>query len=204
MLLRSLSRTMRQRMTRPRLPPVAVVAVPKRSIAAARNGGANVANGDILCFIDADSQIDPESFNAITTALDRVDAIGGVTGCRLERWSLGIALTYAVVSPLARLINVDGGVYFCRAPDFNAVGGYDESRLIGEEAPFMAALRQRGKERRQRLLHLTHVKAIVSARKFDQHGDWHFLKMLPTLVVAVVRPSAGQKLAERFWYADDR
>jgi glycosyltransferase involved in cell wall biosynthesis len=179
-----------------------VVPVPKRSIAGAKNGGANVANGDIVCFIDADSRIDPESFNAISAALDRGDVIGGVTGCRLERWSLGVALTHAVVRPLAMLANVDGGVYFCRSADFTAVGGFDENRPIGEDVVFMVALRKRGKERQQRLLHLTSVKTVVSTRKFDKHGDWFFLRMMPTLVRAVVWPSVGKRVAERYWYAD--
>ncbi len=40
-----------------------VVFVEKRAIAAARNGGARFARGEILAFIDADSAIHPETFN---------------------------------------------------------------------------------------------------------------------------------------------
>src|SRR5215831_20274551 len=42
-----------------------VVHVARRRIAAARNGAARVARGEILCFVDADSAIDPQTFNAI-------------------------------------------------------------------------------------------------------------------------------------------
>src|SRR5207253_1328693 len=42
-----------------------VVKVEKRRIAAARNGGGRAAGGDILCFIDADSAVHPQTFNAI-------------------------------------------------------------------------------------------------------------------------------------------
>ena len=42
-----------------------VVRVAKRVIAAARNGGAQVARGEILCFIDADSRVHPQTFVAI-------------------------------------------------------------------------------------------------------------------------------------------
>ena len=41
-----------------------VVLVAKRRIAAARNGGALVATGEILCFIDADSAIHPQPLNS--------------------------------------------------------------------------------------------------------------------------------------------
>ncbi|UCC49033.1 MAG: glycosyltransferase, partial [Gemmatimonadota bacterium] len=46
-----------------------VVRVERRVIAAARNGGAHAARGEVLAFVDADSRIHPETFNAIDRAL---------------------------------------------------------------------------------------------------------------------------------------
>src|SRR3989442_12568617 len=40
-----------------------VVTVAKRRIAAARNGGARIAQGEILCFIVADSTLHPPTFD---------------------------------------------------------------------------------------------------------------------------------------------
>ncbi len=42
-----------------------VAAVAKRMIGASRNGGAALATAPILCFVDADMQVHPETFNAI-------------------------------------------------------------------------------------------------------------------------------------------
>src|SRR4051812_13798536 len=42
-----------------------VVTVERRIIGAVRNGGAKVATGEILCFVDADHSIHPDTFNAI-------------------------------------------------------------------------------------------------------------------------------------------
>ena len=183
----------------------AVVPVERRLIAAARNGGASRARGEILCFVDADTRIDPETFNAISAALDRTDVVAGSTGCRLERWSLGIALTYATLLPMIFLWKMDTGVVFCRRADFTTIGGYDENRPIGEDVAFLVALKRLGKARKQRLIRLTEVKALVSTRKFDQHGDWHFLtKILPMGIPAVFWPSRGRKIADRFWYNNDR
>src|SRR2546430_17737267 len=42
-----------------------VVHVARRRIAAARNGGAQAACGEILCFIDADSAIHAQPFDAV-------------------------------------------------------------------------------------------------------------------------------------------
>ena len=182
-----------------------VVPVEQRLIAAVRNGGARIGRGEILCFVDADTRIDPESFNAISAALDRSDVVAGSTGGRLERWSIGIALTYAAIFPLLVLMNMDTGVVFCRRADFDAIGGYDEGRPIGEDVAFLMAMRKLGKGRKQRLIRLTEAKALVSTRKFDQHGDWHFLlKIVPRGIPAVIWPSLGRKLADRFWYNNDR
>ncbi len=181
-----------------------VTYVEKRCIAAARNGGAAVAHGKILCFVDADMRIAPDTFNVILATLDRGDIVAGSTGGWPERWSLGIALTYAAIAPLLILWRIDTGVVFCRREDFDTVGGYDESRQIGEDVAFLVALRQLGKKCRMRLIRVTKVKTIVSMRKFDQHGDWHFLRMMPMAMCAVFWPSLGTKIANRFWYANDR
>ena len=50
-----------------------LVNVEKRVIAAVRNAGASVARGDILTFVDADSQIHPNTFNAIEHAMLKIE-----------------------------------------------------------------------------------------------------------------------------------
>ncbi|MFV2072669.1 MAG: glycosyltransferase, partial [Thermoanaerobaculales bacterium] len=109
-----------------------VVRVEERRIASARNGGAQRAGGTILAFVDADSQINAESFNVIDEAIASGKVVGGATGVRLERWSLGIAATYALFMPLVWLFRMDTGVVFCRRSDFEEIGGYDERRFFGE------------------------------------------------------------------------
>jgi glycosyltransferase involved in cell wall biosynthesis len=182
-----------------------VVSVEQRLIAAARNGGARVARGRILCFVDADTRIHPETFNEVLAALDGDDVVAGATGVRLERWSLGIAMTWALVVPLVLLTGMDTGVVFCRRADFDAVGGYDERREMAEDVAFLWALRRLGRSRGERLVRLTTVKAVASMRKFDRHGDWHyFTQVMPLAVPALLRPSMRTRLARRYWYGDDR
>src|SRR5258708_31324209 len=48
-----------------------VVKVAKRRIAAARNGGGHAACGEIVCFIDGDSAVHPQTFDAIEAAIAR-------------------------------------------------------------------------------------------------------------------------------------
>jgi hypothetical protein len=98
---------------------------------------------------------------------------------------------------------LDTGVVFCRRRDFEAIGGYDESRRVAEDVIFLLALRRLGKSRGQRLARVTSAKAIASTRKFDEFGDWHFF----TLAVEGVRHLRGRaptEFTERYWYKPKR
>ena len=152
-----------------------VARVEKRCIAAARNGGARLATGDSVCFIDADSSIHPDTFKAIDEALARPDVVGGATGVYPERWSIGIVATWTAMMPMVWATGMDTGVVYCRRADFEALGGYDEKREFAEDVVFMWALKRLGAKRGQKLSRLTRVKAMASMRKFDRHGDWHYL-----------------------------
>ena len=181
-----------------------VAHVAKRMIGASRNGGAALASAPILCFVDADMQIHPNTFNAIDTAIRQPRVLGGATGVTPERWSAGIAVTYAMLVPFVWLTRMDTGVVFCRRDDFVRVGGYSESRHFAEDVDFLVKLTRLGWSRGQRLTRLRPVKAIASVRKFDRYGDWHYLTMMPMLALGTLRArSSGNGLARRYWY-DDR
>ncbi len=158
-----------------------VVTVEKRRIAAARNGGANAGIGEILCFIDADSELHPDTFSRIDEAMRDERIIAGATGVFLERRSPGLLLTYLVMMPILWLTGMDTGVVFCRREDFDAVGGYNEDLYMAEDVAFLYALKSRGSAKRQRLERLSGVKALGSTRKFDEQGDWHYFTMLPKI-----------------------
>jgi len=183
-----------------------VVHVEKRAIASARNGGGRAASGEVLAFVDADTvRLHPRTFDAIDEALATGRYVGGATGVTLERWSVGLAVTFALMVPLVWVTGMDTGLVFCRREDFLAVGGYDERRYFAEDVAFLVALRKLGRPRRQRLARLTSVKAVASTRKFDEHGDWHYLAWIPRALVALLRDPTGKGSAiERYWYRPGR
>jgi len=152
-----------------------VVTIARRVIAAVRNGGAAIARGAILAFVDADMRLHPETFNAIAGALDDPATIGGASGIRPERWSSGIALVYGLTAATGALTGMDAGVTYCRRPDFAEIGGYDDRRSSLEDVDFLWRLKRHGIRRGQRLARLKGAPAIFSTRKFDQLGDWHWL-----------------------------
>jgi glycosyltransferase involved in cell wall biosynthesis len=182
-----------------------VVPVQKRRIAAARNGGGHAARGEIVCFVDADSALHPQTFNAIDGAIGSGRYVAGSTGLTLERKSLGLVVTYCLAAPMVWLTRMDAGVHFCRREDFEAVGGYDESRLYAEDLLFLMSLRRLGQSRGQKLTRLSSIKALGCTRKFDQFGDWHYFGMLGHVFKSLVTGNwHDEKLAERYWYNSGR
>jgi glycosyltransferase involved in cell wall biosynthesis len=181
-----------------------VAYVEKRMIAASRNGGASVARGRIFGFIDADSQIHPDTFNAIEDALATGKYVGGATGVKLERMSLGIAVAYAIMVPMVWAIGMDTGVVFCLGEDFRAIGGYMEDRLFAEDVQFMLDLRKLGRSRRQKLARVTSVKAVTSTRKWDKHGEWHYLMLIPRGMLSVMFRRSDDDFAKKYWYDGKR
>lgn len=183
-----------------RLRGCTVVDVPKRAIAAARNGGAAAAAGEILCFVDADLRIHPDTFNAIADRMATGKYVGGATDWGLERSSLGLAVTTAIVRALTWPIRVNGGVVFCRADVFRAIGGYNENKRFAEDVEFFLAMRRAAKERGLTTLWSTRTPAVVSTRKFDRYGDWHMFAM----GLWVWRNRSLDKTVDSYWYDEEQ
>ncbi|HEV8587875.1 MAG TPA: glycosyltransferase [Pyrinomonadaceae bacterium] len=182
-----------------------VVHVAKRRIAAARNGGARAASGEVLCFIDADSAIHPQTFDEIERAMNTGRYVWGVTGAVPERKSFALLITHYMFMPMVLLTGLDIGLSFCRREDFEAVSGYDESRLYAEDVLLPWALRRLGRKRGRRLTRIPKVKALASTRKFDQFGDWHYFWMLAHALKSLTTWNwQDEKLAERYWYNPER
>ena len=182
-----------------------VVSVEQRCIAAVRNAGARIAAGHLLAFVDADATIHRQTFNQLSQILADDSIIGGATGVNLERWSLGLALTYAIHYPFLVLTRMDTGVVFCRRAAFESVGGYDENLKFAEDVAFLLALRRLGKQRRQRLTRATSVKATASTRKFDEHGDWHYFGHLWRVGSSMMfKHKDVEKIANQYWYKPNR
>lgn len=180
-----------------------VPAVP-RTIAAVRNAGARAARGAMVAFVDADARIHPRTFHEISRLLADERVIGGATGVWLERWSLGLAATWAVMIPLVWVTGFDTGVVFCRRADFEAVGGYDETLRFAEDVAFLYALWRLGRRTRRRLVRARRAKATASTRKFDEHGDWHYFRLMGRGLKQVLGGGGMDEVADRYWYRPKR
>jgi glycosyltransferase involved in cell wall biosynthesis len=180
-----------------------VVNVAQRAIAAARNGAAGAAQGEVLCFVDADSIVHPDTFNQVDHVLKTGCCVVGATGVKMERMSPGIATTWALLAPMTRLLAMDTGVVFCRRADFETIGGYREELLAGEDVDLLRRLKRLGRARGQRFMRTPGARAITSARKFDRHGDWHYLREMMFMPLRLIGSrTALQRFVWKYWYED--
>jgi glycosyltransferase involved in cell wall biosynthesis len=181
------------------------VSVEPHVIASVRNGGAAAATGEILVFIDADIRAHPETFNVIERALASGRYVGGATGVTLERMSLGLAATYALLMPWVWLLKMDTGPTFCLRRDFEALRGYDETLPYAEDVDILVRLRRLGKKTHRSLVRLGGARAIADCRKFDQHGDWHYFRLAAHLARWWLWNRSGTSgFAQRYWYDSRR
>ncbi len=174
---------------------------PRRVIAAVRNTGAAAAKGDVLVFVDADSELHPETFTRIDAALASDKIVGGATRITMDHWGVGIAVSFAILSLGSRVTGWDTGAVFCRRESFDAAGGFDERLVFAEDLAFIRALRRVGRARGQRFVRLRHARAITSARKFDQFGNWGWpIANAKVLWLTLVHSPRARRLVERHWY----
>jgi glycosyltransferase involved in cell wall biosynthesis len=181
-----------------------VVQVAPRLIAAVRNGGARAARGELLAFIDADSTIHPRSLVAIDRALRDPQQVGGTTGVTFDRRSWGITAAQLLFEPMSWATRMRPGIYFCRREDFWAIGGYDERLSFAEDVKLLVDLRRLGRTRGQRLSAPRGVRAVTSARKFERHGDFHWLWLFLRGGWSLATGRPPSRALRDYWYPERR
>jgi glycosyltransferase involved in cell wall biosynthesis len=182
-----------------------VVRENRRIIAAVRNTGARNARGQVFVFVDADNIMHPDTFNAIEKSLSSGKVIAGASGVNMQRMSLGIAVTYALMVPLVWLTRMDTGVVFCLREDFESIGGYNEDLLFAEDVQLLWDLMRLGRKQGRKLSRIRSVKATFSTRKFDKHGDWHWLGLMFRFFYGLLfSKSSLDKFAHMYWYGNQR
>lgn len=182
-----------------------VVIDPHRNIAATRNAGVAASSGEVVVTIDADTVMHPDALVEIDELVRDGRFVGGGSRFVLERTSPGLALTRAAINLGALATRTGGVVYWCSRADFDAVGGFDESKVLGEDVDFAARLRRHGRSTRRRFRNLRRAPSTVSVRKFDAYGDWHFFAETGRLIAnprrfrATVR-GVDSTFVDRYFY----
>lgn len=181
----------------------AIVHEDSRNLSKIRNAAAAHASGDIIVTIDADSTMSPNMLIEIEGALNSGRYIGGGVLVVPDRLSLGIVLTILVYAPwLAARYRVSAGLFWCFRKDFEAIGGFDETRISGEDIAFGLALKAYGKTGGKRFKTLWKAYIRTSCRKFDRFGDYYLLKN-PRIVRDLVKGDSPES-ANSFHYDVER
>jgi glycosyltransferase involved in cell wall biosynthesis len=155
-----------------------VVSVNLRQIAAARNAGAAVAQGDALFFVDADTIVTRDVVRAAVEAL-RAGAVGGGAAVRFDdpipryaRLMLPVLVWF-----FRRLRLAGGGFLFCARDAFRAVGGFDPSVFAGEEVLLSRALGRQGR------FTILEEPVVTSGRKLRSYRAREILGTLAKLAL---------------------
>lgn len=137
-----------------------VVSHARRQIAATRNFGARASRGRWIAFVDADTQVTPESVREMLAIL-RGGAAGGGGPIRLDGpLPLYIRVMLCGFTTAFRWLRLTGGAFvFCTREAFDRSGGFDEVYYAGEELYFARALKRLGR------FELTRSGVITSGRK---------------------------------------
>lgn len=152
-----------------------------KNISKIRNAGVHAASGEWVVTIDADSWMSAHVLSDIVQHAQDPKVIGGGIKIRPERWSLGIAAGYAAVLIPAFFMRLSYGLYWFRRTDFLCIQGFNENLYIAEDLDFLHRLKRHGKNTQRRCIKITSSRIVTSCRKFDQFGDWHFLRLFGNL-----------------------
>lgn len=176
-----------------------VVNVEKRQIAGTRNAGARASTGDILVFVDADTQVNTPLVKAALAAL-RAGAVGGGAPVRFDqapRWIdafLGVFVLFYF-----RLARWAAGCFiFCTRAAYDATGGFDETLYASEEIFFSRALKRVGR------FVILKERVTTSARKAEGMTPWSMLWMMLRLAARGPKAVKSRDGAVSFWYPDKR
>jgi glycosyltransferase involved in cell wall biosynthesis len=175
-----------------------VVAVEYRQIAATRNAGAKVANGEMFVFIDADTVVTNSAIAAAVGAIRR-GAVGG--GCAFHfdgRLPLYGRIMAAMAGPLYRALGLASGCFlFCTREAFRAAGGFDDGLFGAEEAALSRALRRQGR------FVILRESVTTSGRKLRAHSAREVLGLLVRLALAGPK-SVRRREGLELWYGERR
>lgn len=172
-----------------------------KNLSGIRNSGVRASSGDWVVTVDADSWMSRNTLLEIRKHIDQGDKVGGGISMRPERWSLGIATGYFMVALPAFMSGVSFGLYWFHRSYFDSIGGFDESKLIGEDIDFYKRLVTYGRSIGKRHVKVKKAFLTTSCRKFDEFGDWYFLKIYsnPVQVTKAVN-GEDKKFLDKYWY----
>lgn len=141
------------------------LSLPQANVSVARNAGALNAQGDILVFVDADTQLAEDSLRKIKEEFTPEYGVATTKSAPdMPSWKFKVALAFKNLSHQTKLYPGCSGVLVCRKQDFHAVGGYPPDIMLKEHRKLIQKLKEKGKYK------YIDTTVITSMRRFQQWG----------------------------------
>jgi len=139
--------------------------LPRPNVSVARNAGALNAQGEILLFLDADTQLAPDGLQkikdtftekyAVATTLAKPDS---------STFSHHLTLFFKNLAHYSNIYQGCSGALICRKKDFHAVGGYNPEIIVREHRKLILQLKELGK------FTCINTTVVTSMRRFQRWG----------------------------------
>ena len=143
-----------------------VLSYEARNIAAVRNRGVREARHEIVVTVDADTFVPRDAFSKIWHAMESGQHYGGGVRTGVKTEGRLLRFSYAAVNSM--ILSREGvslGMFFCRRDIFEAIGGFPEEFLVGEDLAFARKLRDFSKSHGKSYCNLQTLQILTLARK---------------------------------------
>lgn len=170
-----------------------------KNLSKIRNAGAEIASGEIIVTIDADTIMTESLLSNVDKYLSSGKYIGGGVNGKFERMSFGIFFSaiLIIIPLLFKYGAISVGIFWCYRKDFMAINGFNENMLMAEDADFAKRLKEWGKKNNKKFGTIKNGM-ITSCRRFDTYGDWTLLKN-PKVILAYLKGN-DRKYADKTYY----
>lgn len=156
-----------------------VVFEEQNQISIARNKGAEIAEGEWLLFIDADTYPPPELIADVLELITSATCVGCGATVEVENGTLFNKLRMERLNPLFRLFNLCGGAFLlCERSAFEMIRGFSLDLYAYEEIDFVLRLKRHGRQKRKKFHVLYEHPVITSGRK----GEYRLSRITALLV----------------------
>lgn len=176
----------------------------QRCIAAVRNTGIKAARGRYILTIDCDNRMTKGTIKEAYRLLKSGKYIGGGVPIRFERYSLPLYLNDYMCRGAFALTGLYCGMFWASKQSFEAVGGFADKRAM-EDVQTAKNLKAYGKKLGKKYGCLKRNYLINSTRKWDDMGDWLYIRLLFENAGSIIKAALGNsreydKLVDKLFY----
>ena len=179
-----------------------VVFEPHNQISKARNKGAEIAQGEWLLFIDADTYPQPGTIAALVQCMAQKDTVGCTSTIKVVDTPYWYKANLEGQNINMRLFKTCLGLFvMAQAAAFRAIGGFNTDLYAFEDIDFVNRLKRYGRSQEKRFVVLHRHPVTTSGRKGNLYGKGTMtLSVLTGLYYFLFKKKLNDASRLPFWY----